>query len=120
MGREVKRVPMDFDWPLKTIWKGYLDPTGQYGDDWERTEPPEGPAYQMWETTSAGSPISPPCATQEELVRWLADNNASASGSHTATYEQWLEMVKGPGWAPVLVFGGGGLRSGVEFAAEEK
>ena len=26
MGREVKRVPMDFEWPLKTIWNGYLMP----------------------------------------------------------------------------------------------
>ena len=24
--RTVKRVPLDFDWPLDTIWKGYLNP----------------------------------------------------------------------------------------------
>lgn len=24
MGRVVKRVPMDFDWPLGKVWKGYL------------------------------------------------------------------------------------------------
>ena len=23
MGREVKRVPADFDWAINTIWKGY-------------------------------------------------------------------------------------------------
>jgi hypothetical protein len=26
MGREAKRVPMDFDWPLKKVWDGYLLP----------------------------------------------------------------------------------------------
>ncbi|SLH41729.1 hypothetical protein [Mycobacteroides abscessus] len=26
MGRDIKRVPVDFDWPLRTPWKGYLTP----------------------------------------------------------------------------------------------
>lgn len=26
MGREVKRVPLDFDWPLYTVWEGYVNP----------------------------------------------------------------------------------------------
>lgn len=26
MGRELKRVPMDFDWPIGAIWKGYMNP----------------------------------------------------------------------------------------------
>lgn len=26
MGRELKRVPLDFDWPLGMIWKGFLNP----------------------------------------------------------------------------------------------
>ena len=26
MGRTLKRVPMDFDWPLKVVWKGYCSP----------------------------------------------------------------------------------------------
>lgn len=26
MGRELKRVPMDFDWPIGEIWSGYLSP----------------------------------------------------------------------------------------------
>lgn len=24
MGREVRRVPVDFDWPINKVWKGYL------------------------------------------------------------------------------------------------
>lgn len=51
MGREIKRVALDFDWPLKMTWKGYLNPydsqecrvcdgsghnpeTKQISDDW--------------------------------------------------------------------------------------
>jgi hypothetical protein len=26
MGRELRRVPMTFDWPLNKVWKGYLNP----------------------------------------------------------------------------------------------
>lgn len=26
MGREVRRVPLDFDWPLEQLWEGYLMP----------------------------------------------------------------------------------------------
>lgn len=26
MGREVKRVPLDFEWPLEELWKGYVNP----------------------------------------------------------------------------------------------
>lgn len=26
MSREIRRVPLDFDWPLKTVWGGYLTP----------------------------------------------------------------------------------------------
>jgi hypothetical protein len=26
MGREIKRVPLDFDWPLNKVWPGYLNP----------------------------------------------------------------------------------------------
>ena len=26
MGRELKRVPLDFDWPLNVAWKGYVSP----------------------------------------------------------------------------------------------
>lgn len=26
MGRQLRRVPLDFDWPLNEPWKGYLAP----------------------------------------------------------------------------------------------
>lgn len=30
--------------------------------------------FQLWETVSEGSPVSPPFATKEELITYLADN----------------------------------------------
>jgi hypothetical protein len=82
-------------------------------------EPPEGEGYQMWEDTSEGSPISPVFETPEELAQWLAKSDASSFGSSTATYEQWLGMIKGPAWAPSLVIDSQhGIRSGVEAASD--
>lgn len=127
MGRELKRVPMDFDAPLNEIWKGYLpseevlktfpvhdcddcrelhgnDPdfcqeeqppyciyyNPIYRDQWF-SEPPVGEGYQLWETTSEGSPISPVFSTAEELADWCAEH-ATTFGSFRASKEKWLKM----------------------------
>lgn len=89
--------------------------------DGERPSPddymPDWPAEQrthlmMYEDTSEGTPKSPAFETPEELARWLADNNVSAFGYDTATYEQWLRVCKG-GWAPSAVISNGVMQSGV-------
>jgi hypothetical protein len=67
-------------------------------DTWKWKQPPKGKGYQIWETVSEGSPISPVFKTPEELAehmshtRWGADQGS--------TKEQWLEFILGPGWAP--------------------
>lgn len=33
MSRELKRVPLDFSWPVKAVWKGYLNPFYGYSMD---------------------------------------------------------------------------------------
>ncbi len=130
MSRELKRVPLDFDWPQKQIWWGYLlrvgceyckvvktsncpccgGENGVYPD----VPVPTGEGYQMWETTSEGSPISPVFKTEESLARWLSDTGASSFGSMTSTYEEWLRMILEDGWAPSMVYTPeGGLNSGV-------
>jgi len=203
MGRELKRVPLDFSWPLKTVWKGYKNPyfkqcpdcasgasvSGKYlealvrlimiaGEDgkrghshpyfeniphapekpptkemteltiglagrepsffghdtcdlwgavekikkaagvgkdwgicktcggdavdpsvkekyekWKKEEPPKGEGYQLWETTSEGSPVSPVFKTLEELCAW-AEDNASLFGDSKTTKEDWMKMLK--------------------------
>jgi len=70
---------------------------------WTRTLPPEGDGWQMWETTSEGSPISPVFETPEGLATWLAKSKASTFGPMTADYDTWLKMIVGSGWAPSMV-----------------
>ena len=79
---------------------------------WESSEPPEGPGWQMWETTSEGSPISPVFETPEKLARWLAETGASSFGDSGASFTQWLGMIKA-GWAPSMIAGSHGIESGV-------
>ena len=146
MGREVKRVDLKFNWFEKTkdekdwrkkIWFGYLlniatpcqlceeGKIGKdncplcYGEKYVQldVEPPEGDGWQMWENVSEGCPISPVFKTPEKLARWLADSGASAMGSQTATYEQWLKMIK-VGFAPSGVMIGGKMMTGVEAAGK--
>lgn len=107
MSREIRRVPLE---GRKPRFEEYMpDFTGR--DDL---------GYCMYETTSEGSPISPVFATPEEVARWLADNDASAFGSDTATYEQWLSVCLG-GWAPSAVYSAtSGLQSGVAAFADEE
>ena len=88
-------------------------------EQWENIEPPEGDAYQLWETTSEGSPISPPFETPEELAKWLADTGASSFGRNTETYETWLNFIRGPGWSPTMIMTGDKIESGVAVATEE-
>ena len=71
--------------------------------------------YQMYETCSEGTPISPKFAIPEDLARWLADNRASSFADMTATYEEWLRMITGPGWSVSAASDGvHGLISGVQ------
>jgi hypothetical protein len=146
MGREVRRVPANWEHPKKngnyipllgdnfsqrlahwnmgkTKWAEGLreNITGTWVplkkedqkytfEEWDGNKPkkekymPEWPAkqlthYQMYETCTEGTPISPVMATPEELARWLTNNKASAFGDITATYKQWLNVCKGA-WPP--------------------
>lgn len=89
-------------------------------DKWEPIKPPEGTAYQLWETVSEGSPISLPFETPEELARWLAENGVGGLSGETITYNQWMKFIRGPGWAPSMIGVGGNLKSGVIGMIEEK
>jgi len=94
-------------------WHGARPVKEEYMPEW-----PEGKATMlvMYENTSEGTPISPAFETPEALAHWLADNNASAFGGMTATYEQWLATCKA-GWSVSMVMESGKMISGVEFNA---
>jgi hypothetical protein len=54
-------------------------------------EPPKGEGWQMWETTSEGSPQSPVFQTAEELAEWC-EENATVFASEKTSKENWLKM----------------------------
>ena len=139
MGREVKRVPLDFDWPMKEVWPGYAIGFLYYErfsdrdretfarivgvkdehDVIPKIEVPEGEGWQMWENVTEGSPMSPVFKKPEELAEWLYSTGASAFGDETATYEQWLAMIK-EGYAVSGAYvPGKGVMSGVALCSEK-
>lgn len=101
MGREVRRVPAH--------WQHPKDGRGRYipllRDDDDRPSTSAGdrmPAWpaaerthlQMYERTSKGTPLSPPCASAKDLAKWLADHHADAGAGTTATEADWLAMIE--------------------------
>jgi len=82
-----------------------------YMPEWSEKEKTH---YQMYETCSEGTPISPVMETPEELAKWLENNNASAFGNKTANYKSWLSVAKGKDVCSAVIIPGKGLVSGVE------
>jgi hypothetical protein len=68
------------------------DEIKKLADVWESYDPPEGEGFQLWETTSEGSPSSPVFKTLEELCEWC-EKNATVVGIKKVTKEKWLEML---------------------------
>ena len=88
-------------------WDGKRPSPGDYMPAWT---PEEATHFQMYETTTEGTPISPVLSSPEAVARWCADNGASAFGGMTQSYEAWLSiargdssigMIMGPGVAPM-------------------
>lgn len=85
---------------------------------WVSTGPPEGEGWQLWETVSEGSPISPVFGSAEDLARWMTQNRCTVSGP-MSSYEAALRFVRA-GWAPSLVMSPEtGVTSGTEWIGAE-
>lgn len=61
-------------------------------DEWEPEGPPDGPGFQLWETTSEGSPVSPVFPTLDALCEWAAEG-ATTFGSFKASAAEWRKML---------------------------
>lgn len=61
-------------------------------DAWTDFDPPVGDGYQLWETTSEGSPVSPVFSSLEELCAWC-ETNATTFGTQTTTAANWQQML---------------------------
>jgi hypothetical protein len=85
---------------------------------WTQTEPPAGDGWQLWETVSEGSPISPVFASAEDLARWMTRNRCTVDGP-MGSYEAALRFVQA-GWAPSFMSSPEtGFMSGTEWVGAE-
>lgn len=96
-------------WPSKE--------TKRYYNAWRSKEPPRGDGYQIWETVSEGSPISPVFATPEELAQWMIVPGHDTSVTKGTTYEQWMGFLK-VGWAPSGYSDSNGFQDGVRAVGD--
>lgn len=79
---------------------------------WEREEPPTGEGWQLWETVSEGSPISPVFASADGLASWMSSEER---GDRWVPWNVARKFID-DGWAPTFVgTPQAGLQSGVEF-----
>lgn len=72
------------------VWSGQR----AAADAWGWVEPPTGDGWQMWETTSEGSPISPVFTDPEDLADWCAEH-ATVFGPMRADRAWWLGLING-------------------------
>lgn len=82
-------------------WDGGPPDRAYYRPKW--TEAPT--CYQVYQTVSEGTPVSPVFETLEELVQWLVDQGHSERAAQ--------EFVKG-GWAPSAVTFDGKFATGID------
>lgn len=73
------------------------------GEAWKPEEPPTGEGWQLWETVSEGSPITPVCESRDDLVEYLVNHRPARRGQEPLTRAQ----------AEALVDAGGVTYSGV-------
>ena len=70
---------------------------------WEPTDPPDGEGYQLWETVTEGSPISPVFSTKDGLIDWLSSEYRPIDSPTPMTRDQ-AERFVDAGWAPSAVY----------------
>lgn len=91
------------------------------GEAWKATEPPTGEGWQLWETVTAGSPISPVFADAASLARWLTtpEGGAKAGPFRQALTTSAAREFVAAGWAPTMVADGGGLHDGTDYVGTQ-
>jgi hypothetical protein len=62
-------------------------------DAWQPSDPPTGEGWQVWETVSEGSPVSPVCATADALIVWLMEQGYSATAAAAFVQEGWVPSI---------------------------
>lgn len=163
MGREIRRVPQNWEHPtqrcehspwrggcdyakrhggkcLKPLMQGYadtkaefekmqaekglqeaLDYFGQapdaddYVPDWTEEE---ATWFQVYETVSEGTPVTPPFQTREALVEYLTTQK-DFWGDGPVSRKAAEAFVMDDGWVPSLMVENGVITAGIEIAGRE-
>jgi hypothetical protein len=116
------------DYPNYWDWSGSPPDPKYYRPDWKDGE---ATWFQVYETVSEGTPVTPPFATKEELIDYLVEHGdfwdqlRRAEGRSNMRCTPWPRkeaeaFVNGPGWAPSLIFAAGKLIGGTEGMAAIK
>jgi hypothetical protein len=124
MGREVKRVPLEFDFPIDASYantqhdlhrKSCLNKDHDDCDVY--SHPPKGEGWQLWQTVSDG-PVTPVFATADELIdymsqpcdcgeRWCEDPWPTMPAGKGWRRPVAEKFVRGRGWMPSLMLENG-------------
>lgn len=94
-------------------WAGGPPDPAYHRPDWD---PATMTAYQVYETVSEGTPISPVLIDRAALIDWLV-NDGSGMGIGGEVYQMdpaQAERFANHAWAPSMVMDHHGLRAGVE------
>jgi hypothetical protein len=110
-------------------WDGNAPKVERYRPEWTSEE---ATWYQVYETVSEGTPVTPPFATREELVEYLVlngdfwDQKRRAEGNCQMPCQPWPRkqaeaFVFGDGWAPTLIkTADGKILTGIEALGMEE
>jgi hypothetical protein len=60
---------------------------------WKRIQPPKGPGYQLWETVSEGSPVSPVFETEDAFVAYLVGEGHSEEAARKFIDAEWAPSM---------------------------
>lgn len=120
----VEAAGLTENWGTCPVCEGNADDPAKRAEveAWKETSPPSGEGWQLWETCSEGSPVSPVFETATALAEWCADN-ATTFASFKATKEQWLRMFSTEDGADVGSMGmmmDGKFGAAIDFGIPEK
>lgn len=89
---------------------GYDSSVRDAYESWKPEEPPAGEGWQLWETVSEGSPISPVFVHREMFVEWLVKQGYSLKAAEAFTKQ---------GWAPSGIIANGVMYENIESCGLE-
>ncbi len=145
MGREIRRVPPDWEHPknvgvvfrpgvgysMEVIFRPLFDEPFEDAVTRSRIEndnprdpdhyrpawtDAEATAYQLYETTSEGTPMSPVRATREEMIEWLTTATDALGGEDfTPMSRKGAEAFIKAGSVLTFVTRGRGIEAGLEW-----